>query len=443
MISRIPELLDDYLAGDHVERRATLAAWLPARVLPAVRRDKFQRLMRYVADRSPFYRRRFEEAGIDARRIRDPEDLGDFFTTAQDLRDHPVEEFLCGRPENGFETTGTTATTSKRVYFSRREIADTGRDGALGLYNLGLRRDDRVVDAFDYSFWNAPFTLRASIDRLGCFHVTAAKIPPAEFYDRVKPYGFTAMFCEPSWLVVLTGIARERGVWPMKFILVGGENMSEQTRRYVESVWGAPVYLTYGQTETFGEIGAECPAQRGYHLDDFNLHCEVVNRGDDGYGELVYTTLSRRVMPLVRYRSADITAFLTDPCTCGLRVTRRIAKIRGRVDEMVNCGMGNLSPWFFENLLQDVPDISSDWQIGVIRTGNCDTIEFRLELVDHAGPESVAALVKQRVRERIPDSWRNFELGLFEFGFRFGAVGSLRQGRKLRRLVDERMNTWE
>ena len=443
MISRIPELLDDYLAGDHVERRARLAAWLPARILPAVRRDKFQRLMRYVADRSPFYRRRFEQAGIDARRIRDPEDLGDFFTTAQDLRDHPVEEFLCARPENGFETTGTTATTSKRVYFSRREIADTGRDGALGLYNLGLRRDDRVVDAFDYSFWNAPFTLRASIDRLGCFHVTAAKIPPAEFYDRVKPYGFTAMFCEPSWLVVLTGIARERGVWPMKFILVGGENMSEQTRRHVESVWGTRVYLTYGQTETFGEIGAECPAQRGYHLDDFNLYCEIVNRGDDGYGELVYTTLSRRVMPLVRYRSADITAFLTDPCTCGLRVTRRIAKIRGRVDEMVNCGMGNLSPWFFENLLQDVPDISSDWQIGVIRTGNCDTIEFRLELVDHAAPETVAALVKQRVRERIPDSWRNFELGLFEFRFQFGSVGSLRHGRKLRRLVDERMSAWE
>ena len=443
MIARIPELLDDYLAGDHVERRARLAALVPPRMLPALRRDKFRRLMRYVADRSPFYRRRFKEMGIDPRGIRNPEDLGDFFTTAQDLRDHPVEEFLCDRPENGFETTGTTATTSKRVYFSRREIADTGRDGALGLYNLGLRREDRVVDAFDYSFWNAPFTLRASIDRLGCFHVTAAKIPPAEFYDRVKPYGFTAMFCEPSWLVVLTEVARTRGVWPMKFIFVGGENMSEQTRRFVESTWGTRVYLSYGQTETFGEIGAECPAQRGYHLDDFNLYCEIVNRGDDGFGELVYTTLSRRVMPLVRYRSADITAFLTEPCTCGLKVTRRIAKIRGRVDEMINCGMGNLSPWFFENLLQDVSHISSDWQIGVLRTGNHDTIEFRLELVDHAAPDEVAALVKQRVRERIPDSWRNFELGLFEFGFRFEHVGSLRQGRKLRRLVDERMSAWE
>jgi phenylacetate-CoA ligase len=443
MISRIPELLDDYLAGHHVERRAKLAAWLPPQILPALRRDKFQRVMQYVAARSPFYRRRFEEAGIEPRLVREPADLGDFFTTAQDLRDHPVEDFLCDRPEHGFETTGTTATTAKRVYFSRREIADTGRDGALGLYNLGLRREDRVVDAFDYSFWNAPFTLRASIDALGCFHVTAAKIPPAEFYDRVKPYGFTAMFCEPSWLVVLTGIARERGTWPMKFIFLGGENMSEQTRRYVESVWGTRVYLAYGQTETFGEIGAECPAQRGYHLDDFNLYCEIINRGDDGFGELVYTTLSRRVMPLVRYRSADITAFLTDPCTCGLKVTRRIAKIRGRVDEMVNCGMGNLSPWFFENLLEDVPHISSDWQIGVMRTGNKDTIEFRLELVDPGTPEQVTALVKQRVRERIADSWRNFELGLFEFGFRFGAVGSLRTGRKLRRLVDERMEAWE
>jgi phenylacetate-CoA ligase len=442
MLSRIPELLDDYVVGQNVERRVALAGMIPVGLLPAIRRGKFQRLIRYVGEKSPFYRRRFKDVGIDPRDVRTPEDLHGFFTTAQDLRENPVEEFLCGRPENGFETTGTTATTSKRIYFSRREILDTGRDGAVGLYNLGLRREDRVVDAFDYSFWNAPFTARASLDCLGCFHVTAAKIPPIEFYDRVKPYKFTALFCEPSWLVVLTDIAKERGTWPLKLIFVGGENMTEQTRRYIESVWGAKVYLAYGQTETFGEIGGECQAQRGYHLDDFNLYCEIINRDADGFGELVYSTLSRTIMPLIRYKSADITAFIDEPCTCALKMTRRIAKIRGRLDEMVNCGMGNLSPWFFETLLDGLSDITDDWQIGILRTGNKDTIEFRLELAG-GQPDAIIAAVKARVRERIPDSWRNYDLGLFEFGFRFVPAGSLRTGRKLRRLVDERMRVWE
>jgi phenylacetate-CoA ligase len=443
MLSSIPELLDELFVGGNVPRRAKLAARIPAWIVPPLRRDKFRHLMRYVSEKSPFYRRRFKELGINVRGIRTPEDLGSFFTTAQDLRENPVEDFLCARPELGFETTGTTATTSKRVYFSRREAREHGRDGAIGLYNLGLRPEDRVVDAFDYSFWNAPFTLRASLDQLGCFHVTAAKIPPAEFYDRVKPYAFNVLFVEPSWLVVLTEIARVRGTWPVKFFYVGGENMSEETRRYIEGVWNARVYMGYGQTESFGQIGSECPAQRGYHVDDLNLYCEIVDKGEDGYGELVYTTLSSVVMPLVRYRSTDITAFLDEPCTCSLKMARRIAKIRGRSDEMVNCGMGNLSPWFVEQLLEDLPEITRDWQVGVLRSGNRDSIEFRVELRDGASSDAVMAAIKQRVKERIPDSWRNYELKLFEFEFRFVEPGALRTGRKLRRLVDERMKAWD
>jgi phenylacetate-CoA ligase len=443
MLTRLAELVDNAIIGENVPLRARVAIHIPSLFAPIAQRDKFRRLLRYVSERSPFYRRRFKELGIDIRSVRVPEDLGSFFTTPQDLRENPIEDFLCARPELGFETTGTTSTTSKRVYFSRREVADIGRDGALGLYNLGLRPDDRVVDAFDYSFWNAPFTLRAALDRLGCFQVTAAKIPPSEFYDRVKGYGFNVLFVEPSWLVVLTEIARVRGTWPLKFIYTGGENMSEATRRYVEGEWNTKVYMGYGQTETFGQIGSECPARHGYHVDDFNLYCEIVDKGDDGFGELVYTTLSREVMPLVRYRSTDITRFLDEPCTCLLRAARRLAKIRGRSDEMVNCGMGNLSPWFFEQLLDELPEISRDWQVGVIRTGNRDAVEFRLELRDGATPDIVTEAVKRRVQERIPDSWRNYQLGLFEFAFKFVPPGVLRSGRKLRRLVDERTRAWE
>lgn len=442
MLYRIPQLIDDYVVAGNIAWRANLVQMIPADIVPQIQRAKFRRIVRYVAQRSEFYRRRFKELGIDPRAVRTPEDLGTFYTTAQDLREEPIEAFLCDRPEHAFETTGTTAKTSKRLYFSRKEVTDIGRDGALGLYNLGLRAEDRVVDGFDYSFWNAPFTLRASLDCLGCFHVTAAKIPPQEFYERAKPYRFTAICCEPSVLVVVSEVAKAKGTWPLKLMVVGGENMSEQTRRYVEAIWKAPVYMSYGQTETFGSIGVECPAQNGYHIDDFSLYCEIAEPGTDGFGELVYTILSRRVMPLIRYRSSDITAFLKGSCTCALRISRRLAKIRGRTDEMVNCGMGNLSPWFFENLLEGLPQISSDWQVAVRRTGNYDTIEFRLELLPSAAEDGVSVAIQQRIEKRIPESWRNYQLGLFKLAFRFVAPGSLRRGRKLRRLLDERTTQW-
>src|SRR5215471_10445762 len=107
MLIRIPELIDDWFIGDNIPRRARFATKLPASIVPAVRRTKFREQVRYAAEKSPFYRRKFKELGIDVRTLRTPEDLKDFFTTAQDLRENPVEEFLCARPELGFETTGT------------------------------------------------------------------------------------------------------------------------------------------------------------------------------------------------------------------------------------------------------------------------------------------------------------------------------------------------
>src|SRR5262249_13225906 len=148
----------------------------------------------------------------------------------------------------------------------------------------------------------------------------------------------------------------------------------------------------------------ECPAQRGYHIDDFSLWCEIVDAAPDGYGELVYTTLSRQVMPLIRYRSTDVTAFINEPCTCTMRITRRLAKIRGRLDEIVNCGIGfNLTPWALEQFLDDLPGITRDWQVGVTRRGNIDVLDFRLELLPDTPAETVQATIKQRVMQRFPD----------------------------------------
>jgi phenylacetate-CoA ligase len=313
-----------------------------------------------------------------------------------------------------------------------------GRLSALWLHLLGLRRSDRVISAFDCSFWVSPYVLRSGLDLLGCFHVEAGKIDPAEFYARAKPYRPTVIFGEPSWIVRLSEIARDRGPWPLKFLFAGGENIAESARRTVERSWDAPLYLNYGQTESFGALGAECRVKNGYHRNDLYFFFEVPDADPDGYGEVVYTTLSRDVMPLIRYRSTDVTRLVEGQCECGISMGR-IGKIRGRCDEMVVCGMGNVGPWVFEEILRGVQDIGDDWQAVIAHEGARDLVALHVEMDDTSRKSAVEHLIHDNVRARFSDFWRNREMRLYDLRLVAHRAGSLRHGgRKLRRVLDDR-----
>jgi phenylacetate-CoA ligase len=419
------------------ERAKRMLGMMPDVLLKRMQAARFRRTVRLAARASPFYREEFRRRGIDARGVRRPEDLGDFYTTGEDLRRCGPEAFLAGRPDTAFETTGTTSPVPKRVLFSNRELREVGRAGAIGLRQLGLRREDRVLSAFDCSFWVSPATTREALHYIGCFHAEAGKIEPAEFYDRALAYKPNVIFGEPSWLVRLSELAQALGAWPVKFLFSGGENMTEQARRRVEAAWRAPLYLSYGQTEAFGAMGVECPEQDGYHRNDLNYCFEVAGADGEGYGELIYTTLNREVMPLIRYRSTDVTRMVEEPCPCGLFV-RRIGKIRARCDEMVVCGMGNVGPWVFAELLRDAAAAGAEWQAVVTSDGRRDVIELRVETDRLSTQHSLESTVFATLRERFPDFWKNHEMRLYELRVAACPPQSLRTERKLRRVIDER-----
>ena len=434
--------LDHHLLRS-TESRAKVAQHLTTGTVRRLQRAKFRHLVRYLGKHSRFYQEQFRKHGINPRRVNCHADLGDFFTTADDLRNHPIEDFLCARPEFGFETTGTSMGVNKRVYFSYHEMMEYGRDGAVGLWNLGLRRDDVVADGFDYSFWNAPFTAFYTLQAMGCFHVIGAFVEPREFYERIKVYKPTVIMGVPTHLVRVTEVAEQDGIWPVKFLLLGGENLSERTRRYLESVWQAKVYLSYGQTEAFGANGVECPDKGGYHVSELSLVSDIDQPNEEGYGELVYSTLNRQVMPVLRYRSADVTRWATDgTCNCLLKVMPRIAKIAGRSDELINCSMGNISPYWFEEMLRDIPEVTDDWQVIVRRGERDDRIEFHLELRPGEDREAVQQHLFRNIQERFPDCWRYYTKKFFEFDFQYHEPRTLGAGRKLRRLVDARTKAW-
>src|SRR3989442_462314 len=240
----------------------------PPWAIDALQRARFRRTLRLAAERSSFYREQFRKRGIDVRRIEHPSQLGDFYTTGEDLRSHGAEAFLTGRADTAFETTGTTSPIPKRIFFSNRELEEMGRCSAVSLYRLGIRPEDRIFSAYDSSFWVSPVVLKMAVQFLKCFHVEAGKIPPAEFYERARAYRPNIIFGEPSWLMRLSEIAGQRGTWPIKLLFAGGENMTEEARNFVEATWEASLYLSYGQTESFGTLAAECERKDGYHRND-------------------------------------------------------------------------------------------------------------------------------------------------------------------------------
>src|SRR5215813_10144702 len=268
MLTSLVELAELVALRTSPQRAVELLGLIPDSALEAMRRARFRRTLRIAAQWSPFYREQFRKRGIDIRRIDHPSQLGDFYTSGEDLRSYGPDAFRVRPADTAFETTGTTSPLPKRVFFTRREIADMGRLSAIWLHVLGLRPEDRVLSAFDCSFWVSPYVLRAGLDMLGCFHVEAGKIDPSEFYDRARPYHPTVIFGEPSWMIRFSEIARTKGTWPLKFLFAGGDNISESARSEVEDVWGAPVYLHYGQTESFGGLGAVFLLKNGYHRND-------------------------------------------------------------------------------------------------------------------------------------------------------------------------------
>jgi phenylacetate-CoA ligase len=436
MLGHARQLIERTLIGDSTPALVRWGKHVPRSVIRGIQADSFRGLVRYAAEHQKFFARKLREHGIDPKRVRRPEDLGDIFTTPEDLRALPSEEFLCHQPELVFETTGTSG-EPKRVYFSYGELEFAARYEAAALYENGVRQDARVVCTFDAGYWISSWVTFLACKHLGVFCSAVGKLHPREVYSRLSTYRYDVIAADPTWLVSLSEIAEKEGTLPLKLIVAAGDRMTDVYRNYVESVWKCPVILGYGSTEQGGGAGMECLRREGYHLDEYNFHFEIVDPGADGYGELVVTTLSRRTMPFIRYRVHDVTRFIDEPCPCGATL-RRMERIRGRRDEMVVMGAGNMYPEIFERVLRDVAGVSENWQVAVRQEGLHDILEFRLELTNGISTSKVEGAIQENLKNLYPDVWANHACGMYRLTFRFLPPGSIEQGRKPRRLVDER-----
>jgi phenylacetate-CoA ligase len=420
------------------ERAVKLIKALPSSWKKYNREEALKRTLRLAAGQSKFYWQRFSHYRIDVNQVRSPEDLGNLFTTSEDLLNTPTEEFLCAPPQLAFETAGTSG-RNKKLFFRYDEFDHIARRAALLFPWLGIRREDHVLNAFDFSFWFPGYFMQRVLPYTGTFSITVGKIDPMEVYRRMEDYRFTVVLAEPTWMVQLTEIAEQQGrAYPVRLIIGGGEMLTERTRSWIEKIWQATFLMAYASVDAGTSIGIECQNKQGYHLNNSDLYVEVIQPDNEGYGEVVFTTLSRNTMPLIRYRTKDIARLIKEPCPCG-RPGPRLSKIIGRSDELVVFGGGNIHPSFFEEIFKEIPEITEDWQVAVRHRGVKEVLEFRLELrEDGIAKEPTSDQIRRILEVNYPDMWRNYVKGMYDIEFVYHAKNTLREKRKLRRLVDER-----
>ena len=411
---------------------------LPSSVPAHLRQVAFRRTLRRVAKCSPFYKEKFARCGISIEKIKSPEDLGSFYTEAEELRQAP-ESFLCDRPEVAIESSGTTGHAA-RVFLSHREMDYSARQGIILKAAYGIAADDRIVSTFDYGFCLDGQIAQRTLPHWKVFAMCVGRADPVDIYRRLAMYRFNIVMSGAPWLSRFTEVAEAEGrPYPLKLLVGGGGGgITDRARAKIETFWEAPLCMTYGLTEAGTLLGFECLRRDGYHLNEFDFYVEILNPDNEGYGEVAITTVHRSVMPLIRYRTRDVARLIPERCPCGLPF-RRLSPLRGRLDEIVASVWGNVHPDFFEKILGAVPDIDDDWQVALREKDGKQTFQFRLEVQDgESQHEKIKAQVLALIKREHRLAWQAYEQGLADVEFIFPSKGTLRKGRKLLRIVDER-----
>ncbi|MBU4566389.1 MAG: phenylacetate--CoA ligase [Desulfarculus sp.] len=348
------------------------------------------------AKKSPFYSQAL--AGVDAQEINSPEDVRHLpFTVKQDLRDSFPWGMLAvprGQVVRLHASSGTTGTPTA-ILHTKTDLRAWANVMARSLYMAGVRPADVFQNITGYGLFSGGLGIHQGAERLGAMVIPVGTGNSRRQIALMRQFGTTAMHLIPSYALRLAGVFAEQGLDPrrdtkLKLAVIGAEPHSEQTRKRLEELFGVKAYNSYGLSEINGPgVAMECPEQNGLHLweDAFLLevlHPMTMEPVEPGQiGEVVLTTLERRAMPLVRYRTRDLAAVLPGECACG-RTHRRLSRIVGRSDDMFIIKGVNVYPMQVESVLMDFKAIGGQYLIVLEHKGEADAMTIRAELSPEA-----------------------------------------------------------
>lgn len=373
-----------------------------------------------LAVNSPFYKEEFEKNGLTPDSIQTLDDLQKIpFTTKNDLRTHypfgmaaiPIQK--CVRIHSSSGTTGNPTV----VLHSARDLDQWANQVARCMYMVGLRDTDVFQNTSGYGMFTGGLGFQYGAERLGALTVPAAAGNTKRQIKFITDFGTTCLHIIPSYATRLAEVMYEMGIDPRRdtklhTVCIGAEPHSEEQRKRIEQLLGVKAYNCFGMSEMNGPgVAFECPEQNGLHIWEDYVIPEIINPTtlepvpEGEIGELVLTTINREAMPLLRYRTRDLTRFIPGECPCG-RTHRRLARFVGRSDDMIILKGVNIFPIQIEKILMNFKELGSNYLITIETVGYNDEMLIEVELSDlftddYSALERLAKEVTRQLKDEL------------------------------------------
>jgi phenylacetate-CoA ligase len=372
--------------------------------------------VRRAYENVPFYRKRLEEAGLKPEDIKSLKDIERVpFTTKADLRDNYPYGLFAVPMKNIVRVHASSGTTGKPIVvgYTRNDLENWSECIARIVTAAGACDDDIAQVVFGYGLFTGGFGLHYGLEKAGISVVPASSGNSERQLMLMQDFGSTIIVGTPSYALYLSEIAQETGVTRgkhrLRLGLFGGEGHTPEMRTEIEKRWGILATENYGLSEVMGPgVSGECVHQCGMHINEDHFYPEIIDP-DTGKtleygekGELVLTTLTKEGIPMLRYRTKDITYLIPEPCKCG-RSSMRMNKVLGRTDDMLIIKGVNVFPSQIESALVGMEHIGPHYQIIVTKKGFMDEIEVHVELVDGSLLEKFSELesLEKSIRHKL------------------------------------------
>lgn len=407
--------------------------------------DIFKELLINVSSSSPFYKEKFQKAGVDINKITSMEMISSLpFTTKEELREAYPLGLQAVPEERIVRIHSSSGTTGKPIIipYTARDVSDWAEMMARSFAIAGITPMDRIQITPGYGLWTAGIGFQAGCERLGAMAVPMGPGNTDKQLQMMMDLKSTVIIGTSSYALVLAEEVEKRGIKAeikLKKGVIGSERWGEKMRQRIKSELGIEIYDIYGLTEIYGPgIAIDCDCHDGMHYYDDYLYFEIIDSvtgqvlPEGETGELVITTLRKEGAPLLRYRTRDLTRIIPGRCACG-RSYPRIDRIIGRTDDMVKVKGVNIYPGQIDEILRDVEGVSSEYQIIIDHINGKDVMTLKAEY------NSDGDTSREDMEYNIVDLFKK-RIGIHIIA-EVSGLGSLpRSEKKSKRIIDYRQN---
>lgn len=392
---------------------------LPRAAIESLQLKRLQHVVQKACATVPFYRESFTRAKVTPDMIKTLDDLRRLpFTLKQDMRDNypyglfavPLEEIVRIHASSG--TTGKPTV----VGYTQRDIEMWAELMARSFVAAGAHRGDIIHNAYGYGLFTGGLGAHYGAEKLGASVIPMSGGNTKKQIMIMQDFGSTVLTCTPSYSLYLAEAAAEEGIdlreLKLRIGIFGAEPWTEEIRAEIEAKLNIKAIDIYGLSEILGPgVAIECiEAQKGLHIWEDHFIAEIIDPATGEVlppgeqGELVITTITKEGIPMIRYRTRDITRLIPEPCICG-RTHVRLARMSGRSDDMLIIRGVNVFPSQIESVLMTVDGIEPHYQLIVDREENLDTLEVQVEVNEKTFSDEIKVLqdLSSRIRKEIKD----------------------------------------